>query len=70
VSDPRILATSIGKTEPFSVTFEVSDELLKTEWRKWSQPLQFRFEERDDGRWDLVMRTLYDIDAFTEALNS
>jgi hypothetical protein len=52
------LASSVGKTRPYSVTFEVSDELLEEVSRgEWSAPVQFRFEQRDTGEWDLVFRT-------------
>jgi hypothetical protein len=55
----QVLATSVARTEPRSITFEVSDEVLADSERgEWSEPVQFRFEQREDGRYDLVMRTV------------
>ena len=55
----RALATSVGKTQPYSITFEVSDGVLSTrEVFEWSESVQFRFEERADGTFDLVFRTI------------
>jgi hypothetical protein len=55
VSEP--FASSIGRSEPHAVTFQVSDAFLDAAHREdWSDPVQFRFELRDDGRYDLVMR--------------
>ncbi|MGH9320573.1 MAG: hypothetical protein ACRD3V_11900 [Vicinamibacteria bacterium] len=57
---PTIIATSIGRTRPHSITFEVSDIYLAdaVEEEGWSEPVRFRFEQRDDGQWDLVFRVL------------
>lgn len=52
----QTLATSVGQTQPYSLTFEVSDHFLKSESFEWSEPVQFRFERRDDGSYDLVLR--------------
>ena len=55
----RTLATSIGKTQPYSITFEVSETFLESAavLDRWSGPVLFRFEQRDGGGYDLVMRT-------------
>lgn len=66
MSEP-LVASSVGKTRPYSITFEVSDSLLEEVRRgEWSGPVQFRFEQRDNGDWDLVFRT-WDYRAATEA---
>ncbi len=55
----RILASSVGQTEPYSITFEVSDAFLEDAKRdEWSEPVQYRFEQREGGRYDLVIRTV------------
>jgi hypothetical protein len=58
VSDTERFATSIGRsTHPDSVTFEVSDVYLLQPWiTEWSQPVQFRFCQKDDGTYDLMFR--------------
>jgi hypothetical protein len=52
------LATSIGQTKRYSVTFEVSDIFLEENEppTDWSDPVQFRFEKHEDGTYDLVFR--------------
>ena len=50
------LAAEVGR-QATTVTFQVSnhflDEVLQQEW---SETVQFRFEQDEFGRWDLVMR--------------
>jgi hypothetical protein len=58
----RQFASSVGPVDVWELTFKVSDIFLE-EWGykppdEWSPTVQFRFEQREDGQWDLVMRRI------------
>jgi hypothetical protein len=51
------LAAEVGYAQADTLLFRVSRELVAGVIEgEWSEPVQFRFEQDEFGRWNLIMR--------------